>query len=584
MSDKFLDDKDEKAQFSKDLDFQEINTNKSSKTKLLIILALLVIIILIVVVVIIVIKKRGNKSPGSGSDSSEPNLEHNIKTVELPDDIIYLGSHYNYQGQLFMVYQKKSSDHYFLGICNEEGKILRELYEIQDTTGMDTTYIQRASSFSDGKRVLVAGKILQCTKEFLECDDAKLYDVVFPEEIKEFKNLLYTFSEPIVNYGGNHVFWSTFDKDINIVNFVGKLVFKDDKYYLEDVVGLSSYFYDLYDKEKGTFSLPDILRYGPIKQVINGGEALSIGGFLNYGLRKGIYQSLSEDKLEQLTMFEGYDETTTISPDSKLACVMTTRFSPNTSLEIVGMIPTPYSILASYLFSLHLLKFSIAKLRLKKTKKGNLGPALVDLNKVKKDKEYKGYNLTTDENWVFNGFISWSPDGKKIMFDETNKIDQTRRCQIVYLKNYKPGKIEFKDNYKGYVPYNRSIEETINLHLDYPMFINVTGKTGYLEVNRTENKCEINYYNYSKDGKNIYDGVYIYEKFPSEQYAIFEVDIKSTGEKKGYGKYRLWFDLKNNEFLYDKGEDGKEKTYGDCEYEGKKINVDIYKEIKDSEN
>ena len=578
MSERFLDGKDENGEFSKDPDFKEINTNGSGKTRLLIILALLVLIIVIVVVVIIVVRKRNYKSSGtSGNDSSEINLEHNIATVHFPDDIIYLGSHYNYQGKLFLIYQKKGSESYFLGIGNEEGKILKELYEIKDTTGMDTTYIHRASSFSDGKRVLVAGKILQCTKEFLDCDDAKLYDVVFPEKIKEFKNLLYTFSEPIVNYGGNHVFWSTFDKDINIVSFVAKLTFKDDKYYLEDTVGISNYFYDFYDKEKGTFSLPDILRYGPIKQVINGGEALSIGGFLNYGLRKGIYQSLSEDKLEQLTMFEGYDETTSISPDSKLACVMTTRFSPNTSLEIVGLIPTPYSILASYLFSVHLLKFSISKLRLDVTKKGNLGPALVDLSKVKKDKEYKGYNLTTEDNWVFNGFISWSPDGKKIMFDETSKIDQSRRCQIVTLKNYKPDKIEFKNNFNGYVPYNRSIEETINLHLDYPMFINVTGKTGFLEVNRTENKCEMKYYNYSKDGKNFYDGVYVYEKFPSQNYATFQVNITSTGEKKGSGNYRFWFDLQKNEFVYDNG-----KTYGECEYEGKKINVDIYKVIRDS--
>ena len=54
-----------------------------------------------------------------------------------------------------------------------------------------------------------------------------------------------------------------------------------------------------------------------LKEV--GGKALSIGGILNYGLRKGIYQSLSEDKMKQLTYFVGYDETTAISPDFKLA-------------------------------------------------------------------------------------------------------------------------------------------------------------------------------------------------------------------------------------------------------------------------
>ena len=34
---------------------------------------------------------------------------------------------------------------------------------------------------------------------------------------------------------------------------------------------------------------------------------------------------------------------------------MTTRFSEKTSFEIVGLIPTPYSILASYLVSVDIL-------------------------------------------------------------------------------------------------------------------------------------------------------------------------------------------------------------------------------------
>lgn len=95
-----------------------------------------------------------------------------------------------------------------------------------------------------------------------------------------------------------------------------------------------------------------MIKYGPIKQVIKGGEGIVIGGFLNYGLRKGIYQSLSEDKLTQLTTFEGYDENTILSPDLKLAIVETTMFSSCTSLEIMGFIPTPYSILEVIFFRL----------------------------------------------------------------------------------------------------------------------------------------------------------------------------------------------------------------------------------------
>ena len=106
---------------------------------------------------------------------------------------------------------------------------------------------------------------------------------------------------------------------MNILNFVGELNFNGEKYMIENTKGLTNYFYDLYDKESGNYTLPKILRFGPINQVIEGGKALSIEGFFNYNLRKGIYQSLSEDKMKQLTYFVGYDETTAISPDSKFA-------------------------------------------------------------------------------------------------------------------------------------------------------------------------------------------------------------------------------------------------------------------------
>ena len=322
-------------------------------------------------------------------DNDTTKLEYEISTVNFDPEIIYSGSHYNYQGYLLLVYQKKSSNNYFVGIADDKGKLIKEVYEIKEGE-VDKTYIHRASSFSDGKRVLIGGKILQCTNELKDCDDAKLYDVQFPEQLNNLPNLWFLFTEPIINYGGKYIFWSTFDKSLNILNFVGELKFTGEKYIIENTKGLTNYFYDLYDKEKGTYTLPKILRFGPIKQVLEGGKALSIGGFLNYGLRKGIYQSLSEDKIRQLTYFEGYDETTAISPDSKLACVMTTRFSDKTSFEIVGLMPTPYSILASYLISIDILNFSIFNLRTNSKIKGNIGPALVELSKVESDKTYKG--------------------------------------------------------------------------------------------------------------------------------------------------------------------------------------------------
>lgn len=544
--------------------------------------ALIIVIAIIIVVILIVVSKSKNNADNSGNsgnsdDSDVPiDLAYNISTVNFPSDIKYIGSHYNYQGDLFLIYKKNTSENYFVGIASDEGEIKKELLEIRKEEIVDETYIHRASSFSDGKRVYIGGKILECTNQFLECNDAKLIDLVFPKELEEMPNLLYLFTEPIINYGGKHIFWSTFDNNMNILNFVGELNFKEGKYFIENTKGLSNYFYDLYDKEKGTYSLPEILRFGPIKQVVRGGEGLSIGGFLNYGLRKGIYQSLSKDNLTQLTFFEGYDETTSFSPDSKLACVMTTRFSEHTSFEIIGLIPTPYSILASYLFSIHIMKISILNIRKNKTIKGNLGPALVDLQKVKEDKNYKGESLKTDDKWNFYGFISWSPDGTKIMFDEVDKGMENRRCQIVKLKNYKPVITEPQNNFDGNVPYARTIAETLNLHLDYPININVNGTSGDLEIFQNQTKCEITYNNYTEDNEVFYNGTYYYEKFPNKKYAIFKVDIVSEGKKKGFCKYRLWFDMTDNVLLFDEADDGYNKTYGNCDYEGREINVDVY--------
>ena len=543
--------------------------------KIIIISSIIVALIIIIIVVVFLVRrghKNGDKND-NGNKNEQIDLSYEITTANFNSEIIYVGSHYNYQGDLLVIYQKSGQDSYFVGIANDEGEILNEVREIKKSEVNDTTYIGRASSFNDGMRVLIAGKILQCSTELKYCKDARLYDLVFPEELYHLNNLWYVFTEPIINYGGKYIFWSTFDKALNIINFVGELNFTEDKYIIENPKGISNYFYDLYNKNNGSYTLPKILRFGPIKQVLEGGKALSIGGFLDYGLRKGIYQPLSKDYEEQLTFFEGYDETTAISPDSKLACVMTTRFSEKTSFEIVGLIPTPYSILVSYLVSVDILYYSIFKLRVNKEIKGNIGPALVELRKVRENKNYKGEQLTTSDSWNFNGFISWSPDGKKIMFDEVDKTGN-KRCQIVRLKNYKPSEINPKDNFPKDIPYSRSLNETMNLHLEYPINITVNGTSGYLEIFHNETKCEIKYNHFSEDNQTFYDGYYSYEKIENND-KIYQVNITSEGKKNGNCRYRLWFDG-NSMILFDKDIEGNIKTNGSCNYEGREIDVSIY--------
>ena len=59
---------------------------------------------------------------------------------------------------------------------------------------------------------------------------------------------------------------------MNILNFVGELNFNGEKYIIENTKCLTNYFYDLYDKESGNYTHLKILRFGPIKQSIEGGR------------------------------------------------------------------------------------------------------------------------------------------------------------------------------------------------------------------------------------------------------------------------------------------------------------------------
>ena len=233
-------------------------SKKSSNLKLFLIIGAIIVAVVIIIIIIVIVIKRSKKDEGD-------NLDFEITTVNFPPNIIYQGSHYNYQGDLIVIYKKDNfASNYFIGIGNDEGKIIKELYEFKKGE-VEEKYIHRASSFNDGKRILVGGKVLQCTKELKQCDDAKLYEVEFPKELKDNQNILYLITEPIINYGGRYIFWSSFDKNMNIISFVGELIFKDDKYYIENTKGLSNFFYDLYDKSTGNFSMPKMFKTGPIK-------------------------------------------------------------------------------------------------------------------------------------------------------------------------------------------------------------------------------------------------------------------------------------------------------------------------------
>ena len=82
------------------------------------------------------------KSDEKGDDKDL--LDFEITTVKFPSNILYQGSHYNYQGDLVVIYKKDNfNSNYFIGIGNDEGKIIKELYEFKKNE-VEEKYIHRA--------------------------------------------------------------------------------------------------------------------------------------------------------------------------------------------------------------------------------------------------------------------------------------------------------------------------------------------------------------------------------------------------------------------------------------------------------
>ena len=75
-----------------------------------------------VITLVVVFRNKGNK---------DIELEYEISSVQFVPDIIYIGSHYNYQGDLLLIYQRKSSQsskNYFVGISDLWNKRWLSIY------------------------------------------------------------------------------------------------------------------------------------------------------------------------------------------------------------------------------------------------------------------------------------------------------------------------------------------------------------------------------------------------------------------------------------------------------------------------
>ena len=535
---------------------------KKKKTRLFIIIASILIVCAIIIIIVVV---SLNKNEQKDDKVPEPEYKFtSIETVNLPEGIIYDGhAIYSKTGRIILQYKlENDATNLYFGVMDEDGSNLKKIWG-----GEWKNYYEakgnriRLMPFDDNKKILTGDYVLECSPNIDDCQQSQLLPVIYPPEVINLEGMYLIWSEIIVS-PDEHIAWSTLSLVHDNVNFIGKLERNETNYIITNVQIISTLgFIEYEDKEKGIFK-HDTLRGGEIKQFVNGGEALTLaGGSVDSALAKSVFQNLVGFENYPLSHFNGYEETTIISPDGKLGLVMTTRFSPKTSSEILGYMPRPLSVYTVSKMSMFVYYYGVQEVR--KSRPGNIGPALINIEESKSNPSYTGYDLHTEE-WVFRSPLSWNPNCKKAMFSENLKDGNNNklRIRIVKLDNYKPSSIPEAKKTPDNIPYAKPLDSLKDLKsADVNGYFN--GKSsGIMIFNRTTTFRQSEYINYSDDGKTFYNG---FEKFEAIGQTAGKLTSKvvMSGEKQGEMNLTITMNLEGN--IVEKE--------GYVNYNGKNINI-----------
>ena len=503
------------------------------------------------------------QSENHSSSSYKPT---SINSVQIPEGIIY-ASHaiYSKNGKIILNYKKENDKNEYIGVMEEDGSNLKQLWggewkEYYQSNGI------RLMPFDDNKKILTGDYVLECTPNIDECESSKLLPVIYPDESVNLPGVYFVWSEIVVS-PDEHIAWSTLSTIYQNVNFLGKLNRNENNYTITNVqiistIGLIEYE----DEEKGIFKKTSI-RGGEIKQFTNGGEALTLAGAGDSALAKSVFQNLVGEENYPLTNYPGYEETTIISPDGQLGLVMTTRFSPKTSCEILGILPRPLATYTAGIMNMYAYMYGVTKVR--SEREGNIGPAVINITESISNSSYLGYDLHED-GWVFSSPLSWHPSSKKAMFSEVNRKTKEKRIRIVHFDKYKPLKTLENKKTPDNISYAKKLED---LKQPLKRIINgyFVGKEGILIYNRTETTSRTEYINYSEDGKTFFNGVEESEYLQNQFIGRLTSNVVMTGEKTGKMDLSIYMNY-NGDIIYE--ENGKEVSYGYAEYDGKKLTIE----------
>ena len=140
-------------------------------------------------------------------------------------------------------------------------------------------------------------------------------------------------------------------------------------------------------------------------------------------------------------------------------------------------------------------------------REGNVGPALVEMDRAVSDMEYKGVYLgDPGEEFIFRSPLSWNDAGSKLMWIEGKKSGGGVRVRIAELLDYKPGNITeavLTPDVGGYATAPaKSMDFAGKLYGKASGYAELTRRTGFL----SNISIRIVYHDYSDDGISFYNG------------------------------------------------------------------------------
>lgn len=439
--------------------------------------------------------------------------------------------------------------------------------------------------FPDNERIFLGDFILECEAALEVCEAPELVPVAYPEEIADGDHIGHRWSEIIVSPDNRHVAWTTLFANYSAMVFTGELERTEDGYRIIETRIVSTVDSFLPDPLHDDGVIPQAIRGGEVKQFVGGGARISLAGALERDLADSTVINLVDGTVEAVTDAPGYDETTIFSPDERLGVVMTSRFSPETDLALLGLMPRPYP--AALNMGLNGLAYNYSVSGVRQQREGNIGPALIEIEASKSEHGYRGINLNTEEDWVFNSPLSWHPDSKKAMWIERERAprrgpqDESGRIQIVTLPDYHPAPTVSAGETPDDMAYAISDLSVVQQYAGQSKDIDVKvygQHSGYLTYVRTPmGLIEKSYMDFSDDGEHVYSGKETLEFNPHGN-STYRADVTLAGPTPGAMKLQITFspmtDFYNpTSIVFDGDEGGARLSRGYVDYDGQRLEV-----------